>query len=101
MRFFFPVCSWAHFADDCSSAAFPSGFYTLSSISGIMAWVVILASYLRFRAACIKQGVDRSKFPYQAPFQPYLSWFGMFFLILVVLFNGSSSLLTLKTDSPF
>ncbi|ORY92771.1 amino acid permease/ SLC12A domain-containing protein [Leucosporidium creatinivorum] len=68
--------------------------YTLSSITGILTWMAILVTYLRFRAGAEHQGVDRSTFPYQAPFQPYLSWVGLFFLFLVVLFNGFEVFLT-------
>lgn len=62
--------------------------YTLSSITGILTWMAILATYLRFRAGVARQGIDRSLFPYRAPLQPYLSWFSLFFLMLVVIFNG-------------
>ena len=50
--------------------------------------MTILVTYLRFRAGAARQGVDRSLWPYRAPLQPYLSWFSLFFLTLVVIFNG-------------
>lgn len=63
-------------------------FYNLSAITGLIAWCVILGAYLRFFYGARAQGIDRRDFPYRAPFQPYLSWFGFIFFILVVLFNG-------------
>ncbi|KAM0756095.1 hypothetical protein T439DRAFT_341488 [Meredithblackwellia eburnea MCA 4105] len=73
--------------------------YTISAISCLLAWISILISYIRFRAACSLQGVDRSDFPYQAPMQPYLTYFGLIMIILIVLCNGFE--LFLSANAPF
>ncbi|CRK00931.1 hypothetical protein BN1723_020866, partial [Verticillium longisporum] len=39
-------------------------------------------------AALRIQGIDRATLPYAAPLQPYLSWFGLFFIVLILLTNG-------------
>ncbi|KAG9123387.1 hypothetical protein FRC07_015006 [Ceratobasidium sp. 392] len=62
--------------------------YNISSITGLITWLVILISYLRMYYALKKQGISRDTFPYVAPFQPYASWFGTIFVFLVLLFNG-------------
>lgn len=62
--------------------------YVLSSSSGLIAWIVLLGAYLRFYYGCKAQGIDRNDFPYVAPFQPYLSWFGFIFFNIVVWFSG-------------
>ena len=54
----------------------------------VIAWQVILFTFIRFYHGVKRQGIDRESFPYVAPFQPWLSYFGFAFLTLVVLFNG-------------
>ncbi|KAG8697179.1 hypothetical protein FRC08_006692, partial [Ceratobasidium sp. 394] len=62
--------------------------YNISSITGLITWLVILCSYLRMYYGLKKQGLSRDDFPYKAPFQPYASWFGAIFVSIVLLFNG-------------
>ncbi|PWN47723.1 amino acid permease [Violaceomyces palustris] len=62
--------------------------YDISAISCIIAWIVIMATYLRFYHGLKAHGIDRDTLPYKAPFQPYASYFGFFFLLLVLLFSG-------------
>lgn len=51
--------------------------YNISTVAGILTWWSILLSYLRFYHGLAKQGISRDSFPYKAPFQPYLSYFGV------------------------
>lgn len=60
----------------------------LKSIAGLFTWGTILVAYLRFYYAAKLQGVDRNTFPYKAPFQPYLSFFGLGLIAVIVVFNG-------------
>ncbi|TKY88487.1 hypothetical protein EX895_002475 [Sporisorium graminicola] len=62
--------------------------YAVSAISVIIAWVIILATYARFYQGLKFHEIPRSTLPYTAPFQPYLTYFGIFFLCLVLLFSG-------------
>ncbi|KDN48578.1 hypothetical protein RSAG8_02565, partial [Rhizoctonia solani AG-8 WAC10335] len=62
--------------------------YSISSITGLITWFIILVSYLRMYYGLKKQGISRDDFPYKAPFQPYASWFGAVFVFLVILFSG-------------
>jgi amino acid transporter len=88
--------------------------YNLSASTGLIAWVVslfsvfrpepnlaianqeirhplcqvILGSYLRFYYGLKRQGIDRRDFPFVAPFQPYLSWYGFIFFLIVIFFSG-------------
>lgn len=41
-----------------------------------------------FHAGLKHAGIDRNQFAYKAPFQPYFSYFGLFFVTLITLFNG-------------
>lgn len=62
--------------------------YNLSAISGLLCWWAILLSYLRFYYGLKKQGLTRDSHPYQAPWQPWLSWYGFIWFTLIILFNG-------------
>ncbi len=59
---------------------------------------MILFTYLRFYYGIKRQGIDRDSFPYIAPFQPWLSFFGFGFLSLVILFNAYTVFLTGNWD---
>ncbi|GAA6021249.1 hypothetical protein JCM10207_002588 [Rhodosporidiobolus poonsookiae] len=59
----------------------------ISSVTGIINWLVILGAYLRFYYAAKKQGLNRDDFPYKAPLQPYLSYFGFIMISLIIFFS--------------
>jgi len=63
-------------------------FVNLSTITGLLTWITILIAYIRFHKAVKRQGVDRSAFPYLAPFQPWFSYYGLFIITVVTFFNG-------------
>lgn len=60
----------------------------LSSITGLLTWACINFSFIRFYYGCKRQGIDRNEFPFKAPFQPWASMFGLFMIIMVIIFNG-------------
>lgn len=68
--------------------------YNLSAITGLLTWWSILVAYLRFYYGLKAQGLSRDDHPYKAPFQPYLSWFGLFFFTIITLFCGFQVFLT-------
>jgi hypothetical protein len=45
----------------------------------------ILLSYIRMYHGLKAQGISRDSFPYKAPLQPYLSYFGVSFTLLVAI----------------
>ncbi|QRV75531.1 amino acid permease [Ceratobasidium sp. AG-Ba] len=86
-------------AGSATSVTVFNWLYNISSITGLITWLVILISYLRMYYALKKQGLSRENFPYIAPFQPYASWFGAIFVSLVLLFNGFTVFLTGNWDT--
>ncbi|KAK4705924.1 hypothetical protein P7C70_g275, partial [Phenoliferia sp. Uapishka_3] len=60
----------------------------LSTITGLITWVCINVSFLRFYYGAKRQGIDRREFPFVAPLQPYFSYFGILLFVLVIIFNG-------------
>jgi amino acid transporter len=62
-------------------------FSNISTISGFIAWIVVMITYLRFRKAMIYNNM-LDALPYRTPFQPYLTWFILAVVTLLTLTNG-------------
>ncbi|CDR38311.1 RHTO0S03e08130g1_1 [Rhodotorula toruloides] len=60
----------------------------LSSITGVITWLCVCVSYIRFYHGAKAHGLDRNDFPYKAPLQPWASYWGAFFFFMVIIFNG-------------
>jgi amino acid transporter len=62
-------------------------FSNISTISGFIAWIVVLITYLRFRAAMEFRGILHT-LPFRTALQPYGSYYALFIIILLTLTNG-------------
>jgi amino acid transporter len=62
-------------------------FVNISTISGFIAWIVVMITYLRFRKAFNFNGVLHT-LPYRTPLQPYLTYFLLFIITILTLTNG-------------
>ncbi|KAJ1306118.1 hypothetical protein OPQ81_010829 [Rhizoctonia solani] len=60
----------------------------LSAVAGLVSWIVLCTSYLRFHAAMKAQGYTRDELPYRAPLQPFTAWFALVMVILITFFSG-------------
>lgn len=71
---------------ETSAVAF-NWFVNISTISGFIAWVICIITYLRFRKAMqfrnLLQGL-----PYRTPLQPYATYITLFILVILTLTNG-------------
>ncbi|WYZ38131.1 hypothetical protein EsH8_III_000045 [Colletotrichum jinshuiense] len=63
-------------------------FVNITTVAGLIGWIVIEATYLRFYAGLKAQGYSRNELPYRSPGQPYVSWITMVMVFLVVFFSG-------------
>ena len=54
---------------------------------------------MRFYQGLAYHGIDRDSLPYKAPFQPYASYFGIFFISIIIVFNGFQVFLTGSWDT--
>ncbi|KAJ1330972.1 hypothetical protein MN608_04428 [Microdochium nivale] len=62
---------------------------SITAIAGFISWSCILLCHLRFQKILAYRGISRvTDLAYTARFQPYLSWFGLFFCVLIILTNG-------------
>ena len=71
------------------------------AVAGFISWSLINICHLRFMRALKAKGIDRSSLPYAAPLQPYLSWFGLFFNVLIVLTSGFTVFIDWNTSDFF
>ena len=62
-------------------------FTNISTISGFIAWIVVLITYIRFRGAAQLHGV-LGDLPFKTPLQPYASYAALFIVSLLTLTNG-------------
>lgn len=54
----------------------------------MISWFCILWTYTRWYKGLKLQGIDRKTLAYKAPFQPYLSYYGMTVAMIVLIFGG-------------
>lgn len=62
-------------------------FSNLSTISGFIAWIVVMITYLRFRSALVFQGLLHT-LPFKTPMQPYFTYFVLGVVSVLTLTNG-------------
>ncbi|KAG1814685.1 uncharacterized protein BJ212DRAFT_1300479 [Suillus subaureus] len=55
---------------------------------GLLAWLCIGVTYVRFRQGLLAQGYDRKLLPYSSPLQPYASWWVIASSLVTLLFSG-------------
>jgi yeast amino acid transporter len=81
-------------------------FVNITTVAGLLGWLVICVTYIRFYNGLKAQGYSRngesstnasasltnadpsSELPYKSPLQPYLSYFTLILVFLVVVFSG-------------
>jgi amino acid transporter len=73
----------------------------ITAVAGFITWASINLCHIRFMAALRARGVSRDSLPYKAPFQPYASWYGLFFNCLIILTQGFTAFMPWDTRSFF
>ncbi|GAA6048096.1 hypothetical protein JCM3770_000189 [Rhodotorula araucariae] len=63
---------------------------SITSVCGLLVWFGIITTYLRFHRGARQQGIDRRAWPYYAPCQPYLSYYALVMLVLILFFSKFS-----------
>ena len=61
-------------------------FVNLTNTSGFISWICCCIVYLRFRKACLQQGL--TNLPYHSMVQPYGAWISLVGFTMLVLING-------------
>ncbi len=65
-----------------------SWLVALITAGGLIDYIVMSATFLRFFYACKAQGVDRRTFPYYGRLQPYCGWIGLISESVILFFLG-------------
>lgn len=73
----------------------------ISATSCFVAWALISVCHLRFLKILVAQNIERQTLPYLAPLQPYLSWYGLFFNVLILVTNGFNVFIEWSTSDFF
>lgn len=60
----------------------------ISSVAGLITWSSLNACHLAFMRALKARDISRDLLPYKALWQPYYSWYGLFFTVLITLTQG-------------
>lgn len=81
-------CLLAYMNVSSGSAEIFNYFVNVTSIFGIISWISILITYIYFDRAVRAQGINKSTFAYVAPFQPYGTYFSLFFCCLLALIKN-------------
>ncbi|EED21242.1 amino acid transporter, putative [Talaromyces stipitatus ATCC 10500] len=63
-------------------------FVNITTVAGLIGWMVIEITYLRFYYGLKAQGIPRDELPYHGPLQPYNAWATLIMVFLVVFFSG-------------
>lgn len=58
------------------------------AIAGFISWTCINICHIAFQRALSARGQSRDTLPYKALWQPWFSWYGIFFNTLIILTNG-------------
>lgn len=91
-------CLLAYMNVSAGSSKIFNYFVNVVSICGVLTWISILITYIRFDQAVKAQGIDKSTFAYQSPFQPYGAYFALFFCSLLALVKNYSVFLHNEFD---
>lgn len=73
----------------------------ITGVAGFISWACINVAHIAFMRALKARGVPRDFLPYKAMFQPYASYYGLFFNVLIILTQGFTSFIPWSTSDFF
>ncbi|KAF2164219.1 hypothetical protein M409DRAFT_56909 [Zasmidium cellare ATCC 36951] len=76
-------------------------FLNITSIAGFISWTCINISHIGFMRALKARGQSRDTLPYKAMWQPWFSWYGIFFNSLIIITNGFTAFIPWNTSDFF
>lgn len=63
----------------------------ISGVAGFITWSSLNACHLAFQRALKVRNISRDVLPYKAMWQPWFSWYGLFFNCLIIITQGFTS----------
>lgn len=76
-------------------------FLNIAAVAGFIAWTCIGLAHVAFMRHLAAQGTPRSSLPYVAPLQPWLSYYGIGFNVLIILTQGFPAFAPWNTSDFF
>lgn len=76
-------------------------FVNISGVAGFISWTCIGISHIAFMRAMKARGTSRETLPYKAFWQPWYSWYGVVFNILIILTQGFEAFVPWNTSDFF
>lgn len=73
----------------------------ITAVAGFITWASINLCHIRFMHALAYRGTTRESLPYTAPFQPWASYYGFFFNVLILCTQGFTAFIPWDTKSFF
>ncbi|TKA82883.1 hypothetical protein B0A55_01175 [Friedmanniomyces simplex] len=73
----------------------------ITGVAGFISWTCIGISHLAFMRALEARGVSRDTLPYKAMGQPWFTWYGVGFNILIILTQGFTAFMPWDTSNFF
>jgi amino acid transporter len=73
----------------------------ITAVAGFITWACINWCHIAFMRALRARGTSRDTLPYKAPWQPWLSYYGLFFNVLIILTQGFTAFLPWDTKNFF
>jgi amino acid transporter len=73
----------------------------ITGVAGFITWTCINISHICFMRALAARGESRDNLPYKAFWQPFFSWYGVFFNVLIILTQGFTAFMPWDTSSFF
>ncbi|KPI34986.1 Arginine permease [Cyphellophora attinorum] len=73
----------------------------ITGVAGFISWTCIGISHIAFMKALKAQGISRDSLPYKAMWQPWFSWYGVGFNVLIILTQGFTSFMPWNTSDFF
>ncbi|OAA47119.1 amino-acid permease inda1 [Metarhizium rileyi] len=70
-------------------------FTNISTISGFIAWIIVMITYLRFRHAMTYNNLLQS-LPYRTPLQPYVTYVTVAIITILTITNGFQTFMPFK-----
>jgi amino acid transporter len=60
----------------------------IAGVAGFITWACIGISHIAFMRALEAQGISRGDLPFKAILQPYFTWYGIGFNVIIVITQG-------------
>ncbi|KAH8809416.1 putative arginine transporter [Xylogone sp. PMI_703] len=76
-------------------------FLNITAVAGFITWACINGCHIAFMRALAVRNISRDTLPYKALWQPYFSYYGLFFNVLIILTQGFTAFIPWDTTNFF